>query len=141
MEIKKQRPQPVLLNWSALLILSIAALHLLYLLCYGGYNLVAKNIFFLLFFFLTLATAYINPTIGRLLLWITTLLLSISLLSCSTSQETISYFVRIGSLKIATPDIDLKMLVLFIWCSITNLDMIRLIISSIQRLIYYGIED
>jgi hypothetical protein len=141
MEIKKQSPKEALISWSSLLILSIAVLYLLYSVCFSDYSLGLKNIFFLLFFCLILVTAYIKPTIGRLLLWITTLCLSVSWLSCSTAQETVSYFVRIGSLKIATPDIDLKMLALFIWCTITNLDMIRLIITSIQRLIYYGIED
>jgi hypothetical protein len=141
MEIKKQSPKEALVSWSSLLVLSIAVLYLLYLVCYSGYSLGLKKIFFLLFFGLILATAYIKPTIGRLLLWITTLCLSVSWLSCSTSQETVSYFVRIGALKIDTPDIDLKMLALFIWCSITNLDIMRRIVISIKQLIYYGIED
>jgi hypothetical protein len=33
------------------------------------------------------------------------------------------------------------MLLLFIWCSATNLDIIKMIFSSIKKIIYYGVEN
>lgn len=130
------------INWSSHFVLSVIVLNLIYSVFNNNYELSSENIIFLFLFFLTSLVALINPKLGRFFLLTLTFFLSISLINgWSTTNETVSFFFRIGSMKISTPHISISMLLLFIWCSVTNLDIIKMIFSSIKKIIYYGVEN